>query len=68
MKTKIETNAEQIKFSKFLATIKRDVPIAFEAEKCLRDEPDKEKLIEIYERLEFRKFREDLAKENVKEN
>ena len=67
MKTKIETNAEQIKFSKFLATIKRDVPIAFEAEKCLRDEPNKEKLIEIYERLEFRKFREDLTKENVKE-
>ena len=33
-KKKVEENAEQIRFSKFLATIKTDVPIEFDADSC----------------------------------
>lgn len=55
-KRKIEESAEQIRFSKFLATIKTDVPIVFDADKCKLQEPDKEKLTAIYTDLEFRNF------------
>lgn len=54
LKTKIEENKEQIIFSRFLATIKTDVPIEFD-EKKLEIEPVNEpKLREIFEELEFR--------------
>ncbi|MDF9830537.1 DNA polymerase I [Parabacteroides sp. PF5-6] len=56
LKTKIEENVEQIKFSKFLATIKTDVPITFDANQCRREKPDEGKLTEIYTELEFRTF------------
>ncbi|MDR0794812.1 MAG: DNA polymerase I [Tannerella sp.] len=56
LKTKIEGNIEQIKFSKFLATIAIDTPIRFDASICIRKEPDKTKLKEIYTVLEFRSF------------
>ena len=54
LKTKIETNKEMILFSKFLATIKTDVPILFEPDKLKRDKPNEEKLKEHFEQLEFR--------------
>lgn len=66
LKTKIEENAEQIRFSKFLATIKTDVPIIFDAKKCNRDEPDIDRLTEIYKELEFRTFVNKLAGEPQK--
>ncbi|MCC8142917.1 MAG: DNA polymerase I [Tannerellaceae bacterium] len=53
---KITENAEQITFSKFLATIKTDVPVEFDAKCCIREEVDKERLTEIYTELEFRTF------------
>jgi len=56
LKSKIEENVEQIRFSKFLATIATDAPIQFDASACVRREPDKAKLIEIYTELEFRSF------------
>ena len=55
-KKKIEENKEQIRFSKFLATIRTDVPIEFDEELCLRQEPDKDQLIEIYKDLELKTF------------
>ena len=54
IKTKVETNREQIEFSKFLATIKTDVPIALDMEALKREKPDEEKLRKIFEELEFR--------------
>ena len=54
LKTKVETNKEQIAFSKFLATIKTDVPIGLDMQALLRKEPDKETLRRIFEELEFR--------------
>ena len=55
-KKKIEGAVEQIKFSKFLATIKTDVPITFDAEACKQKEPDKETLVQLFTDLEFRNF------------
>lgn len=54
LKTKIENNREQIEFSKFLATIKTDVPIELDMEQLKKEEPDEEKLHSLFEELEFR--------------
>ena len=54
LKTKVETNREMILFSKFLATIKTDVPIRLEMENLVREEPNEEELRKIFEELEFR--------------
>lgn len=54
LKTKVETNREQILFSKFLATIKTDVPVALDMHSLVREEPDEEELRKIFEELEFR--------------
>lgn len=56
LKKKVEENVEQIRFSKFLATIKTDVPVEFDAKACIREKPNEERLIEIYTELEFRTF------------
>jgi DNA polymerase-1 len=56
LRTKVEEHAEQIRFSKFLATIVTDVPVRFDASLCLRKEPDKARLIDLYTELEFRAF------------
>lgn len=55
-KKKVEENVEQIRFSKFLATIKTDVPITFDAELCKRVAPDEDHLVELYTELEFKTF------------
>ena len=54
LKTKVETNKEMIAFSKFLATIKTDVPIQLNMEELKRESPDEEALRKIFEELEFR--------------
>ena len=54
LKTKVETNREMITFSKFLATIKIDVPIQLEMDALVREQPDEEALRSIFEELEFR--------------
>ena len=54
LKTKIEDNREQIIFSRFLATIKIDVPVEFN-EKELEVEPINEPALRaLFEELEFR--------------
>ena len=54
MKTKVEENADQIRFSKFLATIKTDVPLDFDETALRREEPDYNALYEIFNELEFK--------------
>lgn len=54
MKTKVEENAEQIRFSKFLATIKTDVPLDFDEKALERDKPDIAALYELFNELEFK--------------
>jgi DNA polymerase I len=54
LKTKIEANKEQIIFSRFLATIKIDVPVDFD-EKSLEVEPRNEAALKtLFDELEFR--------------
>lgn len=54
LKKKVEENKEQITFSKFLATIKTDVPITLDMEALKREAPNEEELRRLFEMLEFR--------------
>lgn len=56
IKKKVEENKEQIRFSKFLATIKTDVPMTLDYEDMQKKEPDLNELKRIFEELEFRTF------------
>lgn len=53
LKTKVENNKEQIKTSKWLATIKIDVPIDLDFNTLRREEPDNEELHSLFTELEF---------------
>lgn len=53
---KIKQQTEQILFSKFLATIKTDVPIEFNINDFALQKPQLSELIPIYKELEFRSF------------
>jgi len=54
LKKKVEENVDKINFSKFLATIRLDVPIDFNDEQLLLETPDVEKLKKIFSELEFK--------------
>ena len=56
IKKKVKENAEQIKFSKFLATIKTDVPIEPDMEELKVKEPNEPELRKIFDELEFKSF------------
>ena len=58
LKTKVESNKEMITFSKFLATIKTDVPIELNLHELKRETPDEEALRKIFEEMEFRTLME----------
>ena len=53
---KITENAEGIRFSKMLATIKRDVPMEVDFDTLRREPENVGKLLEIFTRLEFKSF------------
>lgn len=61
-KKKVEENVEQIRFSKFLVTIKTDVPIELNLDELSRREANTEVLRPIYEELEFRSFLQKMDK------
>ncbi len=63
MRTKIETNAENIRFSKFLTTIRTDVPLDATPDDLVRTATDIDALRAIYEHLEFRSFIKRLSPE-----
>ena len=56
MKEKVEANKELGLLSKKLATIMLDVPVTFDANDFTLDEPDIEKVTEIFNELEFRQL------------
>lgn len=62
LKTKVEANREMISFSKFLATIKVDVPIQLDMDSLVRKEADEDTLRKIFEELEFRTLMERIFK------
>ncbi|MBQ8938718.1 MAG: DNA polymerase I [Paludibacteraceae bacterium] len=53
LRTKVESQTEEIKFSRFLATIRTDVPIALDETLLAKKEPDMEALTALYRELEF---------------
>ena len=62
MKEKVEANAELGLLSKKLATILLDVPVEFNAKNFELDQPDHEKVNEIFQELEFRRLIENFRK------
>lgn len=56
LRQKIESNAEQIMFSKLLVTIKTDVPLEFDPDSLRRRPENVDALREIYSELEFKSF------------
>lgn len=53
LQRKVQDQVENIRFSKFLATIKTDVPISFDAQSLVCQEKDWERLAPLYRELEF---------------
>lgn len=64
LKTKVEENREQIAFSKFLATIKTDVPIELNLDELKVVEPDEEQLTHLFTELEFKTFADRILKKS----
>jgi DNA polymerase-1 len=64
LKTKIETHVDEIKISKFLATIKTDVPIELNMEKLKVTAPDDAKLGKLLEDLEFKSLTSKILKKS----
>ena len=54
LKEKIENHAEQIKFSKYLATIKTDVPVDFDEQALRRQPVDFNALRTVFSELDFK--------------
>lgn len=62
LKNKIEENKEQILFSKFLATIKTDVPVDVSIDDLRLRSVNTKKLFEIFQRLEFKSLIDRVSK------
>ncbi len=58
MKEKVEASVDDIRLSKFLATIRTDVPVEMQVEEMAVQAPDEERLAEIFAELEFKSFAE----------
>lgn len=56
IKAKVEEHAQLAMMSKRLATINTEVPVDFDIEEMKLVEPDYDKLIALYKKLEFNKF------------
>ena len=54
LKKKVEENSEQIKFSKYLATIRTDAPVEIGPDDLKRQPADRDKLFAIFRELEFK--------------
>ena len=53
LRTKVESQTEEIRFSRFLATIRTDVPITLDEAMLAKKEPDMDALTALYRELEF---------------
>ncbi len=65
LKTKVEENKEKILFSKFLATIKTDVPIGLDMESLKRERANEEELTRLLDFYELRALKERVKKTNT---
>ena len=53
LRTKVETQREQIEFSRYLVTIRTDAPVTFNPAELIVRQPDKQQLADLYRELEF---------------
>ena len=65
LKIKVEENREKITFSKFLATIRLDVPIELKMDELIREAIDEPRLRELFEELEFRNLSDRLLTQSA---
>lgn len=65
LKTKVETQTEQIRFSRFLATIRKDVPLEIKEDELLKKEIDIQSLTLLYKQLEFKSLLKGLSSEPI---
>jgi len=65
MREKVESSVDDIRLSKFLATIRQDVPVDCSLTEMTVKEANKEKLRKIFDELEFKKFAEKLLGEET---
>ncbi len=65
LRTKVETQTEEIRFSRFLATIRTDVPIALDENQLAKKEPNIEALTKLYQELEFNSLLKKLAPSSI---
>ena len=63
-KKKVEENKELIIMSRYLATIKTDVPVELDLKALEVAEPDNDKLLKIFEELEFKSFANKILKKD----
>lgn len=61
LKDNVEAYKEQLLLSKKLATIELNVPVAFDEEQLAIEEPNKEKLLELFKELEFTSLTKELG-------
>ncbi len=66
LKTKVETHVEDIKMSKFLATIKTDVPIELKLDELKVSEPNEAELSHLLDELEFKTLAAKILKKTEK--
>ncbi len=66
LREKVEGAIDDIKMSKFLATIRIDVPVDFKLDDLKLQEPDQTKLDEIFTELEFKSFANRVLKKSQK--
>ena len=66
MREKVEGAREDIKMSKFLATIRQDVPVSISFDEMKVSEPDENRLREIFTDLEFKSLADRILKKTDK--
>lgn len=65
LRTKVEENREKILFSKFLATIKTDVPIELDLQSLRRHQANETELTRLLDYYELRALKERVKKNNI---
>ena len=62
LREKVETHVDDIRMSKFLATIRTDVPVELDMNALLLRDPDDQKLRSLFNELEFRSLADKILK------
>ena len=65
LRTKVETQMDEIRFSRFLATIRTDVPITLDENQLTKKEPNIEALTQLYQELEFNSLLKKFAPSSI---